>query len=132
MAGFAWLALRQAQEAMKHGRLEEAARLMNQPGAQDQHGAAALMVKLARAFAARGERSLRKDDPEAAWRDLLQAEHVHTPEKGGERLRDALTRLGVAEVRALPGTILFCFAILLSMLAGVFVDLRTVEQMNEA
>lgn len=38
---------------------------------------------------------------------------------------------GLAEVRALPGTILFCVAILLSMLAGVFVDLRTVEQMND-
>ena len=101
MAGFAWLAVRQAQEAMKHGRLEEALRLLNQPHAQEHRGAAALTTKLARAFAARAERSLRKDDAEAAWRDLLQAEHLHTPDKGAERLRESLTRLGVAEVRAL-------------------------------
>ena len=101
MAGFAWLAMRQAQEALKHGRLEEALRLLSQPNAQDRRGSAALVAQLARAFVERGERSLRKDDPEAAWRDLLQAEHLHTPEQSAERLRDALTRLGTAEVRAL-------------------------------
>ena len=34
---------------------------------------------------------------------------------------------GIAEVKALPGTILFCVAIVLSILAGFFVDLRYVE-----
>ncbi|MBC8106656.1 MAG: paraquat-inducible protein A [Anaerolineae bacterium] len=34
---------------------------------------------------------------------------------------------GIAEVRAQPGTVLFCVAILLSILAGVFVDLRNVD-----
>ena len=101
MAGFAWLAMRQVQEALKHDRLEEALRLLNQPHAQDRRGSAALVSRLARAFVERAERSLRKDDPEAAWRDLLQAEHLHTPEKSAERLRDALTRLGIAEARAL-------------------------------
>ncbi len=101
MAGFAWLAVRQAQEAMKHGRLEEALRLLNQPHAQEHRNAAALTTKLARAFVVRAERSLRKDDAEAAWRDLLEAEHLQTAEKNAERLREALTRLGVAEMRAL-------------------------------
>ena len=101
MAAFAWLTVRQAQEALKHGRLEEALRLVNQPHAQEHRGAAALTMRLARAFTMRAERSLRKDDAEAAWRDLLQAEHLHSPEKNAERLREALTRLGVAEVRAL-------------------------------
>jgi len=101
MAWFAWLAMRQAQEALKHGRLEEALRFLSQPHAQDRRGAAALVGKLARAFVERGERSLRKDDPDAAWRDLLHAEHLQTPEKSAEHLRDALTRLGTAEVRAL-------------------------------
>src|SRR5437764_761449 len=101
MAGFAWLAMRQAHEAMKHGRLEEALRLLTQPHAQDHRGAAALVGQLVRAFVDRAERSLRKDDPESAWRDLLQAEHLQTPDKNAERLRGALTRLGVAEVRAL-------------------------------
>ena len=104
MAGFAWLAVRQAQEAMKHGRLEEALRLLNQPHAQEHRNAAALTTKLAQAFVVRAERSLRKDDAEAAWRDLLEAEHLRTAEKNAERLREALTRLGVAEVRALLQT----------------------------
>jgi paraquat-inducible protein A len=34
---------------------------------------------------------------------------------------------GIAEVRAQPGTLLFCAAILLSILAGVFVDLDEVD-----
>ncbi|HVS39128.1 MAG TPA: FHA domain-containing protein, partial [Gemmataceae bacterium] len=101
MAGFAWLAMRQAQEAMKHSRLEEALRLLNQPHAQEHRNAAGLTTKLARAFTTRAERSLRKDDAEAAWRDLLQAEQLQPHEKNAERLRGALTRLGVAEVRAL-------------------------------
>ena len=101
MPGFAWLAMRQAHEALKHGRLDEAMRRLSQPHVQDRRGSAVLVTQLARALVERAERALRKDDPEAAWRDLLQAEHLHTPDKSAERLRDALTRLGVAEVRAL-------------------------------
>jgi tetratricopeptide (TPR) repeat protein len=101
MPAFAWLAMRQAREALEHGRLDEALRLVNQPHAQDRRGAAALVGKLARAFVERGERALRKDDADAAWRDLLHAEHLQTREKSANRLRDALTRLGAAEVRAL-------------------------------
>ena len=37
---------------------------------------------------------------------------------------------GIAEVRAQPGTILFCVAVLLSILAGVFVDLKSTENIN--
>ncbi len=101
MPAFAWLAMRQAREALEHGRLDEALRLVNQPNAQDRRGAAALVGNLARAFVERGERALRKDDSDAAWRDLLHAEHLQPREKSAERLRDALTRLGTAEVRAL-------------------------------
>jgi uncharacterized paraquat-inducible protein A len=35
---------------------------------------------------------------------------------------------GIAEVRALPGTILFGVAILLSILSGVFVDLSDADE----
>src|SRR6516162_4490879 len=100
MLGFAWLTLKQVQEALKNGRLEEALRLLGQPGAQEQRGAGALVAQLARAFAERGERSLRQDDIETAWHDLLQAEQLQTAERAPERLRQALTRLGLAEVRA--------------------------------
>jgi tetratricopeptide (TPR) repeat protein len=101
MLGFAWLALRQAKDALKHGRLEEAQRLLSQPSAQGRKGVSDLLVALARAYVERGERSLNHDDAEAAWSDLLQAEALQTAEKSSDRLRQALVRLGLAEVRAL-------------------------------
>src|SRR5205823_4609712 len=61
----------------------------------------ALLGKLARAYVTRGERLLRMEDAEGAWRDLLLGEGLQTTEPGLVRLRQALTRLVVAEVRAL-------------------------------
>jgi hypothetical protein len=101
MLGFAWLTLRQAQDALRHGRLEEAQRLLAQPAAQGHRRAGPLLADLARAFVERGERQLKHDDADGAWRDLLQAEHLQTAEKEAGQLRQALTRLGIAEVRAL-------------------------------
>jgi tetratricopeptide (TPR) repeat protein len=101
MAGFAWLAMRQAQEALKHGRLEEAVRLIQQPHAQDRRGAAELVARLAAAFVERANRAFRKEDADGAWRDLLQAEQLQTANARGEQLRATLTKVGVAEVRGL-------------------------------
>jgi hypothetical protein len=44
---------------------------------------------------------LRQDDVANAWADLLRAEQVHASEPEAVNLRHALTRLGLAEVRAL-------------------------------
>jgi tetratricopeptide (TPR) repeat protein len=101
MLGFAWLTLRQANEAIQNGRLDEAQRLLNQPATQGHRRRGELLVRLARAFAERGERQLGMDDPEAAWRDLLQAEQLQTTEPALDRLRQALTRQGLTEVRNL-------------------------------
>jgi hypothetical protein len=101
MLGFAWLTIRQAQEALKNGRLEEAQRLLAQSSAQGHRRTGELLVQLARAFVERGERKLRLDDAEGGWRDLLLAEQLDTTEKSCDRLRQALTSLGIAEVRAL-------------------------------
>ena len=101
MFGFAWLTIRQAQEALKNGRLEEAHRLLAQPAAQGHKRAWELQQQLARALVERGERHLRRDDPEAAWNDLLPAEQLGTSDSGADRLRQALARLGLARVRAL-------------------------------
>ncbi|MCI0463955.1 MAG: hypothetical protein L0Z62_44040 [Gemmataceae bacterium] len=95
------MALKQAQEALKTGCLEEAQRLLNQPGVQGQKRSWELLGQLARAFAERGERQLRLEDPIAAWGDLLKAEQTGISEPAAVRLRQALTRLGLAEVRAL-------------------------------
>jgi tetratricopeptide (TPR) repeat protein len=101
MLGFVSLALRQAQEALKNGRLEEAHRLVCQPAAHGHKRSWELLQQIARAYLERGERHLRRDDPVAAWNDLLQAEQIGTGEAAAARLRQALTRLGLAEARAL-------------------------------
>jgi len=44
MLGFAWLTLRQAQEALKNGRLEEAQRLLEQPAARSHRRTRGLTV----------------------------------------------------------------------------------------
>jgi tetratricopeptide (TPR) repeat protein len=101
MLGFAWLLHRQAQEALKTGRLEDAKGILAQPKAQGQRGHGELVSKLAHAFVERGERHLRQEDPEAAWRDLLEAEQLHADDKAARQLRVSLSRLGMAETRAL-------------------------------
>ena len=67
MFGFAWLTLRQAQEALKTGRLEEALRLLRQPAARNHRRGGELLLSLARAFAERGERHLGVDKIDDAW-----------------------------------------------------------------
>jgi len=101
MFGFAWLTLRQAQEALKNGRLEEALRLIEQPAVRSHRRAGEMLLQIARAFVERGERHLRRDDAELAWADMLQAEQIDTTQRSSERLRQALTSLGLAELRAL-------------------------------
>jgi hypothetical protein len=101
MLGLGWLSLRQAQEALKNGRLEEAHRLLGQPATQGHKRSWELLHQLGRAFAERGERHLRRDDAVAAWNDLLQAEQINAGDHAAVCLRQALTRLGLAEVRAL-------------------------------
>src|SRR5262245_13393889 len=100
MLGLGWFALRQAQEALKAGHLDEVQRLLSQPGMDNRRGRE-LRGQLARAYAERGERHLRRDDAAAAWGELLRAEHADATEPTAAHLRQALMRLGLAEVRAL-------------------------------
>jgi tetratricopeptide (TPR) repeat protein len=101
MLGFAWLTLRQAQEALKNGRLEEAHRLLNQAGAQGHKRSWELLQQLASGFAERGERHLRQENVESAWGDLLRAEELALGDATAARLRQALERLGLVQARAL-------------------------------
>jgi hypothetical protein len=100
MLGFAWLTLRQAREALDHGRLEEAQRLLGQTAVQGHRKTGPLLSRLAAGFVERGERRLGHDDAEGGWRDLVLAEHLQPSGKVTEKLRQALVRLGLAEVRA--------------------------------
>jgi hypothetical protein len=101
MLGFAWLTIRQAREALQNGRLEEAQRLLGHHTAQGHQRTWELSRQLARAFVERGIRSLRQDDPDAAWHDLLRAEQINQADPAAERLRQALVRLGLVQVRGL-------------------------------
>ncbi|MGH9677921.1 MAG: hypothetical protein ACRD36_12525, partial [Candidatus Acidiferrum sp.] len=101
MLGFAWLGLRQARSALHSGRLDDAQRLLREAERQGRSGTAALVALLARAYVERGERQVKLEDLESAWRDLLAAESLQTGEKGIARLRETLARLGVAAVRTM-------------------------------
>ncbi|HEV3261838.1 MAG TPA: FHA domain-containing protein [Gemmataceae bacterium] len=101
MLGFAWLTLRQAQEALKNGRLEEAHRLLKEPGMLGQKGAGEILQQIARGFVERGDRHLRHEDPAGAWNDLLEAERTGVADDGSARLRQALVRQGLGDARAL-------------------------------
>src|SRR5262249_10583924 len=101
MLGFAWLTLRQAREALKNGRLEEAHRRLGHHAVQGHQRSWELSRQLARAYVERGIRHLREDDPEAAWVDLGLAEQINQSYAAAERLRKALVRVGLAQVQGL-------------------------------
>lgn len=95
-----WLALRQAREALRTGQPDEARRLLEPLVAEGYRKAIVLTREVARAYLAWADRHLRADDAESAWRDLLAAESLNTGEEAAVRLRQTLTRLGLAECRA--------------------------------
>jgi hypothetical protein len=101
MLGLGWLTIRQAQEALDNGRLEEAHRLLCQPEVQGHKGASPLLRQIAKNLVDRGEQHLRHDDPAAAWNDLRLAEKIAGSERGVARLRQALTKLGLEETHKL-------------------------------
>lgn len=99
MLGTAWLTLRQAQEALKNGRLDEAQRLLSQSGTQGHRRSWNLLQQLGRGYVERGEHRLADNDPEAAWHDLLRAEQVGVTADAAAALRRRLTERAVADVR---------------------------------
>jgi hypothetical protein len=100
MALSPWLTFRQAREALRTGQPDEARRLVEPLAAEGYRKAVKLVREVAKAYVARGDRHLRADNAEAAWADLLAAESLNTAEPGAVRLRQTLTRLGLAECRA--------------------------------
>jgi tetratricopeptide (TPR) repeat protein len=101
MLGFGWLTLRQAQEAVESGRLEEAQRLLGRPEALGHKGSSALLKQIAQAYIERGEQHMQHEDLAAAWKDLKEAEKIGTSGAAAARLRQALTRAGLEEARTL-------------------------------
>jgi len=95
-----WLIVRQAREALRNARPDEAQRLLGPLVADGHHKAWRMQREVAVAYAAGGEKSLRTDKPEDAWKVLLAAEAMNSGESRVSELRVALTRLGWAECRA--------------------------------
>lgn len=95
-----WLTLRQAKEALQAGRPEDAHRLLEPLLVEGHRKAFRLLREVALTFVARGERQLRADSPEGAWRELLAAEALNTGEPRVGELRQSLTRISLAECRA--------------------------------
>lgn len=95
-----WLTFRQAKDAIRNGRPEEAHRLLSPLAAEGYRKAGRLLRDVAAVYVARGEKSHRADNPEAAWKDLLAAEALNTGDARVSNLRSALTRIGVAECAA--------------------------------
>lgn len=101
MLGFGWLTLRQADDALQNGRLEEAYQFLRRPEAQGHRGSAALLRQLAQGYVDRGEQHLQHDDLPAAWKDLQEAEKIGVTGPAADRLRQALVRQGLQEARKL-------------------------------
>jgi tetratricopeptide (TPR) repeat protein len=100
MLGFAWVTLRQAQEAYQNGRLEEAHRLLCDPSAVGHKGTWEMLRQIAQGYVERGERHLQHDDLAGAWNDLKQAEQIGTADVIVTQLRQALTQRGLADAKA--------------------------------
>jgi hypothetical protein len=98
----AWMTKYQAREALKNGRPEDAHRMVDSLMASGDKKAYALKGDVVRGYIERGERSLRNDDIEGAWRDLNNAGPIATPSDPlAMKLRDSLVRLAIAEMRAM-------------------------------
>src|SRR5215471_16037815 len=101
MLGFAWLAFKQAQEAIKSGRLEEAQRLLCQGTAQGHKRSWELLREVGKGFVNRGQCHLRHQDAPAAWNDLIAAEQLGIHNSTAGKLRQDLAQLGLQEARTL-------------------------------
>ena len=95
-----WLIVRQAREALRNARPDEAQRLLGPLVADGHRKAWRMQREVAVAYAGAGEKALRADKPEDAWKVLLAAEAMNSGESRVSELRVALTRLGWAECRA--------------------------------
>ena len=94
------IALRQADEAARAGRLDEALRLASKPDVVDHHHAVQLRGKLAMELIARAARRGEADDLAGAIDDLRVAEGLHAPPDTLAATRLALAERLAVEVRA--------------------------------
>src|SRR5207245_9046247 len=98
MLGFAWVTLRQAQEAYQNGRLEEAHRLLCEPNAQGHKGTWEMLRQIAQGYVERGERLLPHDALAVERRDIERAERLRASHVTLIKLRTATPQAALASV----------------------------------
>jgi tetratricopeptide (TPR) repeat protein len=99
MLGFSWLAMRQAQEALKNGRLEEAEQRLKRADDEGHKRVFELTAQLAAAYIERGQRHLKAGDNQAAWNDLKAAERLGGNDPALLSFRQGLNGEGISQVR---------------------------------
>jgi tetratricopeptide (TPR) repeat protein len=92
--------LKQAEEALKAGRLEEAYQLATRTQVREYRGARRLAARVAEALARRAEARLRAGQSAGAWQDLEQADRLGAAPRKLGTLRDALTQRQIDEATA--------------------------------
>jgi hypothetical protein len=101
-----WFALRQVRHALQNGRLEEAYATINKPELRDHRQHTELVRQVGQGFLHRAEKHLQKNDLQAAWKDLLQAEQAGMGEDlAGLRLRQELANRGMKEANVAQVTL---------------------------
>jgi hypothetical protein len=99
MLGFSWLAFRQAREALKAGRLEEAHRLLCQPCTIGHKRSWEMLREVTRGLVARARHHLEQGDLSAAWNELVAAEHVDGSQTDVCEVRHLLIQRGIEQAR---------------------------------
>lgn len=95
----AWLMLRQVEEAIRGGRLQEASHLLEQPEVQGHRKAERLCTALGLAYLERAARRFRQGDWRAAWDDLTEAERRGCHSEKCLRLKAQIQQAALEEVR---------------------------------
>jgi len=94
------LTLRQAEEAVRADRFEEALELARRPEVADHCQAGQLRNRIALQLVERAREHMRQGHSHAAWHDLRQAELAGAPTPKVVQVRGELTERGAAEIRA--------------------------------
>jgi hypothetical protein len=97
----AWrVKVREAEEALRDGRLEEASRLLNERGLLEFLPAKRLMAKVAQEMAERAEKRFATGATMAGWQDLLAAEQLGGEHAEVARLKQQFVEAGMSEAEA--------------------------------
>src|SRR5262249_39106579 len=93
--------LREVEEALKSGRLDDASRLLLQGDLREYYPAQRLITKLAGEMIERGRARATQGETSAGWRDLEAAEKLGADAAAATTLRQQLIERGIAEAEQL-------------------------------